>query len=156
MFRPNQSTPDTVQNSDFLSILKKNLLTYETSWGWFALRSINEERLLRSTWNKLYLVASKYEPMQTFLCSDLTNGTCSGKQIWFPPCCRSSPSHPSLACAALISCSIPSLTTHTWTNKSPTSVLQFGLSENNTVHRRPRISSTLLERGGQEKEWRQR
>lgn len=81
--------------------------------------------------------------------------TCSGKLIWFPPCCRSSPSHPSLACAALISCSIPSLTTHTWT-KSPTSVLQFGLSENNTVHRRPRISSTLLERGGQEKEWRQR
>lgn len=66
MFRPNQSTPDTVQNSDFLSILK-NLLTYETSWGWFALRSVNEERLLRSTWNKLYLVASKYEPMQTFL-----------------------------------------------------------------------------------------
>lgn len=97
----------------------------------FALRSVNEERLLRFTWNKLYLVASKYGHMQIgpmqILWSDLTNGTCSGKQIWFPHCCRSSRSHPSLAYAALISCSIPSLTTHTWTNKSPTSVLQFGL-----------------------------
>lgn len=59
-------------------------------------------------------------------------------------------SHTTLACTDLILCSIPSLTTHVDKHKVP-----FGLSENNIIHRRPRVSSTLLEQGGQEKEYSQ-
>lgn len=60
MFRPNQSTPQSrTQNSEPPNV-----------WGLlglvcFALRSVNEERLLCFRW-KLYLVASKYKPMQIF------------------------------------------------------------------------------------------
>lgn len=44
MFRPNQSTPDAVQDKDFFSVLGGGNLMYVTYWGSFALwKSFSEE-----------------------------------------------------------------------------------------------------------------